>query len=88
MELIKNFFMICSPSGRADFTASAVLQAIRSEAPRLHGLRLVYAANSAREKSGLRVRNLRSNNSYNFNIIIKVEKLKVLQIHRLKNRST
>jgi hypothetical protein len=26
------------------------LQAIRSEAPRLHGLRLAYAANSAREK--------------------------------------
>jgi len=30
-----------------------VLQAIRSEAPQLHGLRLAYAANSAREKYGL-----------------------------------
>ena len=45
--------MICSPFGRADFTAFAVLQAIRSEAPRLHGLRLAYAANLAREKYGL-----------------------------------
>jgi hypothetical protein len=53
MELIKNFFMICSPCGRADFTASAVLQAIRSEAPRLHGMRLAYAANSVREKYGI-----------------------------------
>jgi hypothetical protein len=32
---------------QADFTASAVLQAIRSETPRLHGLRLAPAANSA-----------------------------------------
>jgi hypothetical protein len=53
MEFITNFFIICSPFGQADFTASAVLQAIRSEAPRLHGLRLAYAANSAREKYGL-----------------------------------
>ena len=53
MEFITNFFMICLPLGRADFTASAVLQAIRSEAPRLHSLRLAYAANSAREKYGL-----------------------------------
>jgi hypothetical protein len=53
MECITNFFMICSPFGQADFTASAVLQAIRSEAPQLHGLRLAYAANSAREKHGL-----------------------------------
>jgi hypothetical protein len=41
--------MICSPFGRADFTAFAVLHATRSETPRLHGLRLAYAANSARE---------------------------------------
>jgi hypothetical protein len=53
MEFITNFFMICSPFGQPDFTASAVLQAIRSEAPRLHGLRLAYAAKSAREKHGL-----------------------------------
>ncbi len=53
MEVITKFFMICSPFGQADFTASAVLQAICSEVPRLHGLRLAYAANSAREKSGL-----------------------------------
>jgi hypothetical protein len=38
MEFITKFFMICSPFGQADFTASAVLQAIRSEAPRLHSL--------------------------------------------------
>ena len=47
--------MICSPFGQADFTAFAVLQAIRSEVPRLHGLRLAYAANSACEKSGLAI---------------------------------
>jgi len=45
--------MICSPLGQADFTASAVLQAIRSEVPRLHGLRLAHAANLACEKNGL-----------------------------------
>ena len=44
--------MICSPFGQADFTASTVLQAIRSEVPQLHGLRLAYAANWAREKYG------------------------------------
>jgi len=54
MEFIINFFMICSPFGQADFTASAALQAIRSEAPRLHGLRLAPAANSACEKYELR----------------------------------
>jgi len=53
MEFVTKFFIICSPFGQADFTASAVLQVIRSEVPRLHGLRLAYAANSAREKSGL-----------------------------------
>jgi len=53
MEFIAKFFMTCSPFGQADFTASAVLQAICSEVPRLHGLRLAYAANSAREKYGL-----------------------------------
>jgi hypothetical protein len=50
IEFITKFFMTCSPFGQADFTASAVLQAIRSEVPRLRGLRLAYAANSAREK--------------------------------------
>jgi len=38
---------------QADFTTFAVLLAIRSEAPRLHGLRLAYATNSTREKSEL-----------------------------------
>jgi len=46
--------MICSPFGQADFTASAVLQAIRSGIPQLHGLRLAPTANSACEKSGLK----------------------------------
>jgi len=45
MEIIINFFMICSPFGQADFTAFAVLQAIRSETPQLHDLRLAPAAN-------------------------------------------
>ena len=59
MEFIKNFFMICSPSGEPIsphplcLSASGGLSRIRSEAPRLHGLRLSYAANSAREKYGL-----------------------------------
>jgi hypothetical protein len=55
VEFITKFFMTCSPFGQADFTASAVLQAIRSEVPWLHGLRLAYAANSACEKSGIAV---------------------------------
>ena len=42
--------MIYSPFGQADLTASAVLQAICSEVPRLHVLRLAYATNSAREE--------------------------------------
>jgi len=54
-EFVTKFFMICSPFGQADFIASAVLQAICSEEPRLHGLRLAFAANSAREKYGLSV---------------------------------
>jgi len=37
------------PSGRADFTASALLQRIRSEIPQLHPLRLASAATSTRE---------------------------------------
>jgi hypothetical protein len=49
MEFITKFFMNCSPFGQADFTASAVLQAIRGEVPQLHGLRLATAANSACE---------------------------------------
>jgi hypothetical protein len=53
MEFITKFFMFCSPFEQADFTASAVLQAIHSEVPRLHGLRLAPAANSACEKSAL-----------------------------------
>jgi len=53
MEFITNSFIICSAFGQTDFTASAVLQAIHSEAPRLHVLRLAPAANSAREKYGL-----------------------------------
>jgi hypothetical protein len=53
MEFIIKFFMNCSPFWQADFTASAVLQAIRGEVPQLHGLRLATAANSACEKSGL-----------------------------------
>ena len=52
--------MTCLPFGQADFTASTVLQAIRSEAPRLHGLRLAYTANSAREKCGIDVKLLLS----------------------------
>ena len=55
MEFITNFFIICSLFGQANSTASAVLQAICCEVPRLHGLRLAYTANSAREKSGLNV---------------------------------
>jgi hypothetical protein len=55
IEFITKIFIICSPFGQADFTAPAVLQAIRSEAPRLHSLRLAYAANSACEKCGLAV---------------------------------
>jgi hypothetical protein len=55
MEFITKFFMICLPFGQADFTTSAVLQTIRSEVPRLHGLRLAPAANSACEKSWLPV---------------------------------
>jgi len=55
MELITNFFIICSLFEQADFTASAVLQVIRSEAPRLHALRLASAANSTCEKCGLDV---------------------------------
>ena len=39
--------MNCSPFGQADFTAPAVLQAIRGELPQLHGLRLATTANSA-----------------------------------------
>jgi hypothetical protein len=62
MEFITKFFMICSPFVQADFTASAVLQAIRSEVPRLHGLRLAPAANSACEKSGLGVLKPRKKN--------------------------
>jgi hypothetical protein len=45
IEFITELFIICSPFGQADFTASAVLQSIRSEVPRLHGLRLAPAAN-------------------------------------------
>ncbi|OEU66918.1 MAG: hypothetical protein BBJ57_09530 [Desulfobacterales bacterium PC51MH44] len=41
--------MSCSPFGRADFNASAVLQAIRGEVPRHHGLRLASMAKSNRE---------------------------------------
>jgi hypothetical protein len=54
MVFIIKFFMSCSPFGQADFTASAVLQAICSEVPQLHGLRLAPAANSACEKYGLK----------------------------------
>jgi len=39
------FIMSFSPLGQAYFTASGVLQAIRSEEPQLHGLRLAPAAN-------------------------------------------
>jgi hypothetical protein len=37
------------PFRRADFTASALLQRIRSEIPQLHPLRLASAATSTRE---------------------------------------
>jgi len=37
------------PSGRADLTASALLQRIRCEGPQLHPLRLLSAATSTRE---------------------------------------
>jgi len=37
------------PSGRADLTASTLLQRIRSEGPQLHPLRLVSTATSAHE---------------------------------------
>jgi hypothetical protein len=37
------------PSGRADLTASALLQGIRSEGPQLHTLCLASAATSTRE---------------------------------------
>jgi len=52
-EFISKSFIIYSTFGQADSTASAVLQAIRSETPRPHGLRLAYAANSACEKNGI-----------------------------------
>jgi len=52
-EFITKIFIMYSTFGQADSTASAVLQAIRSETPRLHSLRLAYAANSACEKSGI-----------------------------------
>jgi len=53
MEFITKSFIICSLFEQADFTAYDVLRVIRSEAPRLHGLRLASAANSTCEKCGL-----------------------------------
>jgi predicted nucleotide-binding protein (sugar kinase/HSP70/actin superfamily) len=47
----------------------AALRAIRSEAPRLHGLRLAYAANSAREKSGLKLKKTKKDIISNFDIM-------------------
>jgi hypothetical protein len=47
----------------------ASLRAIRSEAPRLHGLRPAYAANSAREKSGLKLNKTKKDIISNFDIM-------------------
>jgi len=59
MEFITKSFIICSLFEQADFTAYAVLQVIRSEAPRLYGLRLASAANSTCEKCGLNLSGLK-----------------------------
>jgi len=49
LDFIFNFNRHFFPLRRADLAASASLQGIRSEVPRLHALRLASAATSTRE---------------------------------------